>query len=70
MKSFEENLEKLEEIVKELESGEVNLDDAIKKYGEATKLVQVCEEKIKNAEDLIAKIVDENGETKEFEVTE
>ena len=29
VKSFEENLEELESIVKELESGNVNLDDAI-----------------------------------------
>ena len=62
MKSFEENLEELESIVKELESGNVNLDDAINKYGEAMKLVKVCEDKIKNAEELVAKIVTENGE--------
>ena len=30
--SFEENLEKLESIVKKLESGEVPLDDAIKEF--------------------------------------
>ena len=32
-KSFEEALSELEAIVKELESGNVNLDDAINKYG-------------------------------------
>ena len=37
-KSFEEALSELEAIVKELESGNVNLDDAINKYGEAMKL--------------------------------
>lgn len=70
MKSFEENLEELEGIVKELESGNVNLDDAINKYSEAMKLVKACEEKIKNAEDMVAKIVEENGELKDFEVNE
>ena len=70
MKSFEENLEELESIVKELESGNVNLDDAINKYSEAMKLVKACEEKIKNAEDMVAKIVEENGELKDFEVNE
>ena len=69
MKSFEENLEELESIVKELESGNVNLDDAINKYGEAMKLVKVCEDKIKNAEELVAKIVTENGE-EDLEVTD
>ena len=65
--SFEENLEKLENIVKELESGNTSLDDAINKYSEAMKLVKSCEEKIKNAEEMVTKIVNENGE-ENFEV--
>lgn len=68
-KSFEENLEELELIVKELESGNVNLDDAINKYSEAMKLVKVCEDKIKNAEELVTKIVKDNG-IEDFEVNE
>ena len=60
-KSFEEALSELEAIVKELESGNVNLDDAINKYGEAMKLVKVCEDKIKNAEDMVVKIVKDNS---------
>ena len=37
-KSFEDKIKELEEIVKELENGEVNLDDAIEKYTTAMKL--------------------------------
>ena len=66
-KSFEEALSELEAIVKELESGNVNLDDAINKYGEAMKLVKVCEDKIKNAEDMVVKIVKDN-KVEDFEV--
>ena len=33
--SFEDKIKELETIVKELESGEVNLDDAIEKYTKA-----------------------------------
>lgn len=66
-KSFEEALSELEAIVKELESGNVNLDDAINKYGEAMKLVKVCENKIKNAEDMVVKIVKDN-KVEDFEV--
>ena len=66
-KSFEEALNELEAIVKELESGNVNLDDAINKYGEAMKLVKVCEDKIKNAEDMVVKIVKDN-KVEDFEV--
>lgn len=66
-KSFEEALSELEAIVKELESGNVNLDDAINKYGEAMKLVKVCEDKIKNAEEMVVKIVKDN-KVEDFEV--
>ena len=68
--TFEESLTELESIVKELESGNVNLDDAINKYSEAMKLVKVCEEKIKSAEEMVTKIVKENGTLEDFEVTE
>ena len=69
-KTFEESLTELESIVKELESGNVNLDDAINKYSEAMKLVKLCEEKIKSAEEMVTKIVKENGTLEDFEVTE
>lgn len=68
--TFEESLTELESIVKELESGNINLDDAINKYSEAMKLVKVCEEKIKSAEEMVTKIVKENGTLEDFEVTE
>ena len=37
--SFEESLEKLEEIVKKLETGDVPLDDAIDEFNKAMQLV-------------------------------
>ena len=43
--SFEDKIRELEEIVKELESGEVNLDDAIEKYTKAMKLAKECSDK-------------------------
>lgn len=59
---------KLETIVKDLESGNVNLDDAINKYTEAMKLVKECSDKIKNAEELVSKIALENGSLEDFGV--
>lgn len=66
--SFEENLEKLEDIVKKLESGDILLDDAINKFNEAMKLAKICDEKLKNAEEFITKIVKEDGTLENFEV--
>ena len=37
--NFEENIKKLENIVRELESGNVTLDDALNKFNEAFKLL-------------------------------
>ncbi len=66
--SFEENLEKLEEIVKKLENGDVPLDDAIKEFNEAMVLAKKCDEKLKSAEEAITKIVNNDDSVDDFEV--
>ena len=68
--SFEESLEKLEEIVNKLESGDVPLDDAIDEFNNAMQLVKVCENKLSAAEESIAKIVQDNGQIEDFNVEE
>ena len=68
--SFEESLEKLEEIVKKLEVGDVPLDDAINEFNNAMKLAKACDDKLKNAEEAITKLVKENGEVVDFSVEE
>ena len=68
--SFEENLEKLENIVKKLESGEVPLDNAIDEFTEAMRLAKECDEKLKNAEEAITKLVNKDGEVVDFKVEE
>ena len=68
--SFEENLNQLEEIVKNLESGNVPLDDAIDEFNRAMKIVKVCDEKLKNAEDSIHKILNKVGILEYFSVEE
>ena len=50
-KSFEEALQELETIVKELESGNADLDKTINKYSDAMRLVKYCSDKLKNAEE-------------------
>ena len=47
---FEEKLKKLENIVNELESGEIDLDESIEKYKEAMNLVKECDSKLKSVE--------------------
>lgn len=61
--SFEEALLQLENIVRELESGRIKLDDAVKAYEKAVALKQLCENKLKAAQLKIEKIeVAPNGD--------
>ncbi len=69
-KKFEENIQELEKIINELESGEVDLDASIEKYTKAMKLVSLCDNKLKNVEEQVNKILTENGTLENFEVTE
>ena len=67
-KTFEENLQKLESIVKELEMGNVDLDNAIAKYNEAMQLAKLCGEKLNNAKESINKILTENNSLEDFKI--
>lgn len=69
-KTFESALDELEKIVKELESGSVDLDNAIKKYTEAMELAKFCSNKLKDATDKVNKILMDNGELKDFNIEE
>ena len=50
---FEKALERLEKIVEDLESGNMPLEDALKKYEEGVKLSRLCTEKLTQAESKI-----------------
>ena len=67
---FEEKIKKLEAIVNELESGEVDLDDAIEKYTEAMKLSKECSDKLTEVTEKVNKTLNENGKLEDFEVSE
>ena len=67
-KTFEESLNELENIVKELEQGDVDLDKAISKYSEAMKLAKSCGDKLNQATESVNKILKENGTIENFEI--
>lgn len=69
-KTFEQKIEELESIVKELETGEVSLDDAITKYTEAMKLAKECNDKLSNVTEQVNKILKENGSLEDFKIEE
>ncbi len=64
--NFEENIKKLEDIVRELESGNVALDDALNKFNEAFKLSKECDEKLNEVTESVNKILNKDGNLEEF----
>tara|TARA_Y100001970_G_scaffold292359_1_gene433380 strand:+ start:2493 stop:2726 length:234 start_codon:yes stop_codon:yes gene_type:complete len=69
--SFEDNLKKLEEIVEQLESGDIDLEKSVELYEKGMILKNHCEEKLKKVELQIKKIKLQNNKIKkeEFEQT-
>lgn len=67
---FEEKIKNLEEIINELENGEIDLDESIEKYTKAMKLVKECDTELKNVEKQVSKLVTVNGEEENFEIDE
>ena len=50
VKTFEESMARLEEIVRTLEGGNATLDESLKLYEEGIALVRVCSSKLDDAE--------------------
>lgn len=61
--TFEENMQRLEQIVRAMESGDVPLEQSLKLFQEGTKLVERCGKLLDEAEVQVKKIVtDANGD--------
>ena len=65
-KTFEENLNRLKEIVRLIQSGELSLDESIEVFKEGIELSKYLENKLSSIEQRAAKIF-ENNEIKDFE---
>ena len=59
--SFEGAMNRLEEIVEEMESGKMMLEELIIRYEEGMKLVKVCQERLASAEQRIEIITRNNA---------
>ena len=64
-KSFEEQIEELEQIVQELEKGDLSLEDSVNKFEEGIKISKKCNQTLEKAEKKITILVKEQDEIKE-----
>ena len=62
----ENNFEKsMENLVTELEKGELNLDESVKKFEEGMKIAKQCNNILENAEKKITILLEKNGDFEE-----
>ncbi|BCJ85912.1 exodeoxyribonuclease VII small subunit [Effusibacillus dendaii] len=59
--TFEEALAGLEKIVRDLENGEIPLEQAIASFQEGMKLAKVCRDKLDQAEQKIEMLVEDSA---------
>lgn len=70
--NLEKSLADLEELVEELESGDLPLEKAMKKFEEGIKLTRGCQAALKEAEQKVEVLLESAGgeDLEEFEVDE
>ena len=56
-KTFEENLQRLEQIVRAMERGDVALEESLKLFQEGTELVRLCTQRLDEAELQVKKVM-------------
>ena len=61
-KSFEDALEKLEQITSELEDGDLSLEKSLKKFNEGVKLAEYCNIKLEDAQQKVNLLLNKNDE--------
>ena len=59
---FEANLENIDEIIERLESGELSLENSIKEYEKAMKLIKSSSDILERAKGKIIKVSENDGE--------
>ena len=65
---FEQSLEDLEALVSSMEDGELSLEDSLQAFEKGIKLTRKCQAALKQAEQKVQVLINENGDTEDLEV--
>ncbi len=71
--TFEQAMAQLEDIVRQLESGDLSLDEMVRRYEEGMRLLRFCQQKLMAAEQRVKKVtITDEGiiEVSDFDVEE
>ena len=69
-KTFEENMLRLEQIVRAMEKGDVPLEESLKLFQEGTELVRICGTLLDEAEMVVKKVTADSDGNPQEEVFE
>lgn len=64
--TFEEQMNQLQQLVSQLESGNVPLEEALAQFQTGIKLSQNLQQQLKNAENTVAKVINKDGDEVDF----
>ncbi len=58
---FEDSLEELEQLVEQMEQGDLSLEDSLKSFERGVKLTGTCQKALQDAEQKIQILLEKNG---------
>ena len=61
--SFEDSLKELEQLVEQMERGDMPLEESLKSFERGVQLTRTCQQALKAAEQKVQILLEENGET-------
>ena len=59
---FESSLEQLQQLVEQMEEGELSLEDSLKAFEKGIKLTRECQQALQEAEQKVQMLMESNGE--------
>lgn len=70
--NFEKAMSQLEELVEDMEQGDLPLEDALKHFEKGISLASDCQQALNKAEQKVTQLIEKNGELleKPFEIDE
>lgn len=58
---FEDSLEELEQLVEQMEQGEISLEESLKSFERGVKLTNTCQKALQDAEQKVQILLEKNG---------
>ena len=59
---FEQSLDQLEELVEDMENGDLTLEESLKAFEQGIKLTRECQTALTQAEQKVQMLIEENGQ--------